>query len=37
MSMNEQITHDKALDNSLTLMREGYLFIRNRVERYQSD
>jgi fatty-acid peroxygenase len=37
MSMNEQIPHDKSLDNSLALMREGYLFIKNRVDRYQSD
>ncbi|WP_368650047.1 cytochrome P450 [Bacillus inaquosorum] len=35
--MNEQIPHDKSLDNSLTLMQEGYLFIKNRTERYQSD
>ncbi len=37
MSMNEQVPHDKSLDNSLALMREGYLFIQNRVDRYQSD
>lgn len=37
MSMNEQVPHDKSLDNSLALMREGYLFIKNRVDRYQSD
>lgn len=37
MSMNEQVPYDKSLDNSLTLMREGYLFIRNRVDQYQSD
>jgi fatty-acid peroxygenase len=37
MSMNEQVPHDKNLDNSLALMREGYLFISNRVDRYQSD
>ncbi|MFX3673412.1 MAG: cytochrome P450 [Paenisporosarcina sp.] len=35
--MNEQVPHDDSLDNSLTLMREGYLFIGNRVNRYQSD
>ncbi|WP_050182539.1 cytochrome P450 [Domibacillus robiginosus] len=35
--MNEQVPHDKSLDNSLALMREGYLFIQNRVDRYQSD
>jgi len=35
--MNEQVPHDKSLDNSLALMREGYLFIKNRVDRNQSD
>jgi fatty-acid peroxygenase len=35
--MNEQVPHDKTLDNSLALMQEGYLFIKNRVDRYQSD
>jgi fatty-acid peroxygenase len=37
MEMNEQIPHDKSLDNSIALLTEGYLFIQNRVERYQSD
>lgn len=31
------IPHDPSLDNSLKLMQEGYLFIKNRVEKYQSD
>jgi fatty-acid peroxygenase len=35
--MNEQVPHDKSLDNSIALMQEGYLFIKNRVDRYQSD
>ncbi|WLD93871.1 cytochrome P450 [Alkalihalobacillus sp. AL-G] len=35
--MNEQVPHDKSLDNSLALMQEGYLFIQNRVDRYESD
>ncbi|WP_157801072.1 cytochrome P450 [Bacillus solitudinis] len=35
--MNEQIPHDKSLDNSLALMQEGYLFINNRMNRYQTD
>ncbi|RPK00017.1 hypothetical protein BSBH6_03530 [Bacillus subtilis] len=35
--MNEQIPHDKSLDNSLTLMQEGNLFVKNRTERYHSD
>lgn len=37
VSMNEHVPHDRSLDNSLALMREGYLFIQNRVERYESD
>ena len=36
MSMNEQVPHDKSLDNTLALMQEGYLFIKNRIDRYQS-
>ncbi|MCL6442511.1 MAG: cytochrome P450 [Alicyclobacillus sp.] len=35
--MNEQIPHDESLDTSLALLEEGYLFIPNRIERYQSD
>ncbi|GMA63065.1 cytochrome P450 [Alicyclobacillus fastidiosus] len=35
--MNEQVPHDKSLDNSIALMQEGYLFIKNRVDRYRSD
>ncbi|MDG5789642.1 cytochrome P450 [Evansella sp. AB-P1] len=35
--MNDQLPHEKGLDNSITLMQEGYLFIKNRVEKYQSD
>ena len=35
--MEEQVPHDRSLDNSLTLMQEGYLFIKNRVDHYQSD
>ncbi|WP_180954589.1 cytochrome P450 [Bacillus sp. V5-8f] len=35
--MNEQVPEDKSLDNSLALMQEGYLFIKNRVNQYQSD
>ncbi|QBP41965.1 cytochrome P450 [Paenisporosarcina antarctica] len=37
MSMNEKLPHDKSLDISLSLMREGYLYIGNRVDRYQSE
>lgn len=31
------IPHDPGLDNSLTLLKEGYTFIASRCERYQSD
>jgi fatty-acid peroxygenase len=31
------IPHDPSLDNSINLMQEGYLFIKNRIEKYQSD
>lgn len=37
MSIKEQVPHDKSLDNTLALLQEGYLFIKNRVEQYQSD
>lgn len=37
MSVNEQIPIERSLDSSLALMRDGYLFIKNRVDRYQSD
>lgn len=35
--MNENIPHDKSVDNSIALMQEGYLFIQNRMDRYQTD
>ncbi|TLS37095.1 cytochrome P450 [Pseudalkalibacillus caeni] len=37
MSSNGQVPHDKTLDNTLTLIKEGYPFIKKRVERYQTD
>ncbi|WP_234998493.1 cytochrome P450 [Salirhabdus sp. Marseille-P4669] len=37
MSANDNIPHDQKLDNSITLIQEGYLFIKNRINRYQSD
>lgn len=36
MSKNEKIPHDKSLDNTLSLLQEGYLFIKNRIDLYQS-
>lgn len=37
MAMNNEVPQDKSLDNSLSLYQEGYHFIQNRVEKYQSD
>ncbi|MBC5997172.1 cytochrome P450 [Romboutsia ilealis] len=37
MSTKKQVPHDKSLDNTIDLLKEGYLFIRNRVDKYQSD
>jgi fatty-acid peroxygenase len=37
MPIKEQIPYDKCLDNSLALMREGYLFLKNRMHKYQTD
>ncbi|MRG86123.1 cytochrome P450 [Salinibacillus xinjiangensis] len=37
MQANENIPKDEGLDNSLTLMKEGYLFIKNRMDRYHTD
>ncbi|MFD1739775.1 cytochrome P450 [Bacillus salitolerans] len=35
--MNEEVPNDKGIDNSLSLMKDGYLFIKNRVQKYHSD
>lgn len=32
-----QIPRDDGFDNSLALLKEGYLYIHNRVETFQSD
>jgi len=34
---NGYIAKDKCIDNTLSLMREGYLFIKNRTDKYQSN
>ncbi|TYR81349.1 cytochrome P450 [Priestia megaterium] len=34
---DNQISYDRNLNNSIALMQEGYLFIKNRVDLYQSD
>jgi fatty-acid peroxygenase len=35
--MNEQIPHDKGLDNTVDLLKKGYTFIKCNVDSYQSD
>lgn len=37
MPLSDRIPRDKSLDNTLTLMLEGYQFIPNRCRRFQSD
>lgn len=37
MLTKEQVPHDKSLDNTIALMLEGYLFIKNRIDKYKSD
>jgi len=37
LSNTKQVPQDKSLDNTLALMREGYKFIENRVNKYHSD
>jgi len=37
MKTLEKVPYDKNLDNTLSLMLEGYLFIKNRVDRYSSN
>ncbi|SCG99242.1 MULTISPECIES: hypothetical protein [unclassified Romboutsia] len=37
MTDKKQVPHDKSLDNTIDLLQEGYLFIKNRIEQYHSD
>lgn len=37
MLTKEQVPKDKTLDDTFSLLREGYLYIKNRVDQYQSD
>lgn len=37
MSLKSQIPRDKGLDSTLDLLQEGYLFIKNGVNKYKSD
>ena len=35
--MNEQVPRNKSLDSTITLLQNGYTFIKNNVDGYQSD
>lgn len=35
--MNEQVPRNKSLDSTITLLKNGYTFIKNNVDGYQSD
>ncbi|WP_454054937.1 cytochrome P450 [Clostridium sp. Marseille-Q7071] len=37
MLIKDYIAQDKSIDNTHALLQEGYLFIKNRVDKYQSD
>ncbi|WP_306800916.1 hypothetical protein [Clostridioides sp. ZZV14-6345] len=37
MSIKKQVPYDEGLDNTLNLLHERYLFIKNRVNQYQYD
>lgn len=37
MLTKDQAPYDKSLDNTIALMREGYMFIKNRIDEYKSD
>ena len=37
MQAKKHVPHDRGLDNTIDLLNEGYMFIKNRVEQYKSD
>lgn len=37
MEVKERIVQEKGLDHTLNILEEGYLFIKNRMDRYQCD
>lgn len=37
MTTKKHVPHDRGLDNTIDLLNEGYMFIKNRVEQYKSD
>lgn len=37
MELKEPVKYDKSLDSTIALMLEGYMFIKNRIDQYQTD
>jgi len=37
MVQNNKMPTDKCLDSTLSLLKEGYLFISNRMNKYKTD
>lgn len=37
MFIKEQVPQDKSIDNTIAIVQEGYMFIKNRIDQYQSD
>lgn len=37
MPIKEQVPHEKGIDHTIDMSQEGYLFIKNRVDKYKSD
>lgn len=37
MITKEKVSRDKGIDNTLNLLKEGYMFIKNRADQYKSD
>ena len=37
MPIKEQVPQDKGIDHTIAMSQEAYLFIKNRVDKYQSD
>ncbi|MEQ8156070.1 MAG: cytochrome P450 [Clostridiaceae bacterium] len=36
MVLKERVAHDQTLDNTLALSQEGYMFIKNRMDKYKT-
>ncbi len=37
MPNDKHVPQDRGLDDTMDLLNEGYMFIKNRVEQYKSD